>query len=156
MNKILTSLLLCISLCSHAQLAEVYCRIDQDAAQVSWSVINTGTGQVMASGSNQNNAQMVTAAFEMPPGTYQITVTDSGANGWQRGMFMLTLCGMPIFLTLGNFTSQVQATQTYTLEVCPPCAQQQEQQCAGDLNGDGTVGIADMIQMISIFGQSCP
>jgi hypothetical protein len=157
MKHIITALLLTLAGAAAAQPAAVYCRIDQGASEVSWSVTNANTGEVLASGSNQNNAQMVTAYFQTPPGSYTITVTDSGGDGWTRGMFLMTVCDLPMFMTLGNFTSQVSTTQTYTTTICPPvyCPPAPADTCPEDINEDGIVGVGDLIMFIAAFGSTC-
>lgn len=127
-----------------------------DVADMTYSLVNQQTGDTIVSGGSYFCSVNENIAFQLDPGTYSLLLSNPVVTGQGTGMFMLQLCGEVRYTQLYPFPTNsgiLFAVQDPVTCGCPPAP---EDTCPADINGDGLVGVADLLIFVSHFGAACP
>ena len=132
----------------------------------SWAVTDS-TGATLWAGDDYGfGASTYVSSACIPPGCHTLTVEDSGGDGLALGGSLLLQNATGD--TLAHIPQGTNFGESITLEACAatpaiynpwgsdttdpnPC----ETPCPGDLNGDGFIQAADLLDFLVVFGLPC-
>lgn len=152
------------SLVSYGQNAFAIFQFNELDEQISWTLTDLETGEVMAGMSPISPGIPYVYPLNFEPGGYSLQITDAGGDGWVNGFFTIMQCnGQVIYSEVGPVTTSFAGAAigiNALWSCCPepqPCEEiVVENDCPSDLNNDGLVGVGDLIIFIADFGMSCP
>lgn len=163
MKKFFFVVCLTVSISSYGQNAFAIFQFNEAAEQISWTLTDQETGEVVVEMSNVPFGMVHVYPLDFESGGYVLQITDAGGNGWLYGFFTIIKCnGEPIYSETGPimFPSSGSTIGINDLWSCCPesdsCEEVDEVDCPSDLNNDGVVGVADLLIFISDFGMICP
>jgi hypothetical protein len=116
---------------------------------LAWNIKKVSTGQIMYEHIHPLPASMAILLLDLDAGDYIFTITNSNCNSFVGGCYSLTT--PTDVISYYNSTFGCMAQSYFSIEENIPC----NDPCRFDYDGDGVVGVSDLVIFIGAYSTIC-